>query len=96
MTRVIVVYDISDDYRRLRVARRLQAFGLSRIQLSAFAGRIERARVKDLARKLESMIDKETDVVHIFTITPIEWEHAIVLGKPKWVASQATAYEILY
>lgn len=96
MTRVIVVYDISDDNTRLRVARRLQLYGLSRIQRSAFAGNIERARVRDLSRRVESMIDEETDVVHIFNISPIEWEHAIVLGRPKWAMARAKSYEILY
>lgn len=84
MPRVLVIYDISDDSKRLRAARSLEAWGLTRIQRSAFVGSMQRARAVDLARRLGMIIDRETDVVHIVTLDPREWEHAIVLGKPYW------------
>jgi len=50
MVRVVVVYDISDDAKRYRLASRLKALGLSRIQRSAFAGRLDSSRLRDLYR----------------------------------------------
>ncbi|BAN89814.1 CRISPR-associated endonuclease Cas2 [Aeropyrum camini] len=80
--RVVVVYDISDDGVRLRVARTLESWGLYRIQRSAFVGRMQRARMRDLARLLEGMIDPGTDTVHIIPLPSHEWERTLVLGTP--------------
>ena len=82
MARVLVIYDISDDSKRLRVARTLEAWGLSRIQRSAFVGVLQRARAADLARRLRRLIDEDRDVLHILAIDGREWERAIVLGRP--------------
>ncbi len=95
MVKVLVVYDVSDDRDRMNVSRTLQKWGLSRIQRSAFAGNLLRARVKDLARKLEKLIDTKTDIIHIFTLTPIEWNNAIIIGKPLWLRAQVAAFEII-
>lgn len=84
MPRVLVIYDISDDSKRLRAARTLETWGMTRIQRSAFIGSMQRARAVDLARRLGMIIDEETDVVHIVALDPREWEAAIVLGKPYW------------
>ena len=95
MTRVLVIYDISDDRIRSRVAKILENWGLSRIQKSAFAGKLQRARIKDLARKLERIIDKDTDIIHIVPLQPREWYNAVVLGKPQWVRTVITGVSII-
>ncbi len=84
MVNVLVVYDISDDKSRLKVARLLQSWGLSRIQRSAFMGRIPKHRLKDLGRALDRLIDEETDIVHIVPLQPRDLEATMVLGKPHW------------
>ncbi|MEB3851674.1 MAG: CRISPR-associated endonuclease Cas2 [Desulfurococcales archaeon] len=84
MARVIVVYDISDDRARLRAARTLQAWGLERIQRSAFAGRAQRARAVDLARRLERIVDPDTDTVHVLVVDERTWGRVVVIGKPYW------------
>lgn len=48
----LVIYDISDDRTRLRVANLCKRFGLSRIQRSAFLGDITSSRRKELVKKL--------------------------------------------
>jgi len=80
----VVVYDVSDDQRRLRLSRTLEAWGLSRIQRSAFTGRMQRARIRDLALLAERLIDPGTDVVHVFQLSREEWSKTIVLGTPRW------------
>ena len=84
MVNVLVVYDISDDRSRLRAARLLQSWGLSRIQRSAFLGRIPKHRLKDLGRALARLINEETDIVHVIPLQPRDLEAATVLGKPLW------------
>ncbi len=80
--RVLVVYDVSNDADRLRLSKRLQSMGLSRIQRSAFVGAMQRAKVRDIARMASSIINHETDVVHVVTVPENEWNRTIVLGKP--------------
>ncbi|GAB6148786.1 CRISPR-associated endonuclease Cas2 [Stetteria hydrogenophila] len=94
--RVLVIYDISDDSKRLRASRTLEAWGLTRIQRSAFVGHAQRARAVDLARRLSTIIDPETDVVHVLLLDPREWERAIVLGRPYWARGiQGAGVEVL-
>jgi CRISPR-associated protein, Cas2 family len=49
---IVVVYDVTEDDVRNKVAETLKAFGLSRVQKSAFIGRLPPALVKELAERL--------------------------------------------
>lgn len=93
--RILVIYDISDDETRTRVARTLETWGLSRIQRSAFTGSMMRARALDLARRLEVMIDGETDIVHIVFVQPQDWAKTIVIGKPLWARGELSVAHLL-
>ncbi|MEM3943502.1 MAG: CRISPR-associated endonuclease Cas2 [Thermofilum sp.] len=78
--RVVVVYDISDDAKRFRLADQLKALGLSRIQRSAFAGRLDSSRLRDLYRLCERYAGEE-DVIHVFTLCGYDWSQARAFGK---------------
>ena len=93
--RYVIVYDISDDGKRLKVAKVLEQWGLARIQRSAFTGSLQASRVRDLARRLELIIDVDSDVVHIIPVQPQDWARVIVLGKPYWVAGRVEGVELL-
>ncbi len=82
MARYIVVYDVSDDKARLRLAELLQRKGLSRIQKSAFVGELTRAELKDLLRRAQEIIDLATDILHIIPVCRYDWSKRIILGKP--------------
>ncbi len=84
MPYIVVVYDVSDDGRRLRLSRTLEAWGLSRIQRSAFTGRMQPSRARDLAAAVARRVDEGEDVVHIFQVQPQEWRKTIVIGTPRW------------
>ncbi len=79
--RVVVVYDISDDSKRAKLAESLFRLGLTRIQRSAFAGDIDTQRFKDLVRISERYADKERDVIHIFNLGIRDWERRVVIGR---------------
>ena len=55
----LVVYDISDNKKRNRVAKLLQQFGYERIQLSVFTGNIKPAKFELLWKKLEKAADAD-------------------------------------
>jgi len=78
--RVLVVYDISDDATRSRVAKWLLSRGFTRIQRSAYVARGGVALARDVARHLEKMIDRSRDVVHIVVLQDYEWEMRIEVG----------------
>jgi CRISPR-associated protein Cas2 len=56
--RCLVVYDISDDRARAKVADYCQDYGLSRIQYSAFVGDISRSHQNELLQKIRRRLGK--------------------------------------
>ncbi len=86
MTRVIIVYDVSDDARRNRLSKFLERMGLRRIQRSAYTGNLSTTRLKDVARGCEMIIDKNTDIIHIIPVGLQEWKKIIIIGTPLWAA----------
>jgi len=76
--RCVLVYDISDDNLRSKVADICMDYGLDRIQYSAFAGQIGRTFVEVLGLKLKRGIGKKKDAkVQIFSICERDWEERI-------------------
>ncbi len=80
MVRLLVVYDVSDNGKRSRLAKELKRFGLSRIQRSAFAGEVDQQRFKDLCRACSTLVDEDTDVVHVIQLGLRDWERRVVIG----------------
>lgn len=91
MVRILVVYDISDNQDRLRLAENLFRLGLTRIQRSAFAGEIDTQRTKDLVRISGRHVRTESDVIHIFQLGLRDWERRIVIGREWGLGSSAAA-----
>ena len=81
---VLVVYDVSDDGNRRRLAATLEAWGLYRIQRSAFVGRLQWARARDLAALAARIVDPGSDVVHLVPVRWEDWARALVVGTPRW------------
>lgn len=79
--KLLVVYDVSDNEKRLKLANSLKKHGLKRIQRSAFEGDIDSQRLKDLVRAVRNIVDVNTDVVHIIPLGIRDWENRIVIGK---------------
>jgi CRISPR-associated protein Cas2 len=80
MVRVVVVYDIHDDEKRLRLATKLKSIGLSRIQRSAFTGMLDSQRLKDLYRVCEYFASDDRDVIHVFTLCGYDWSRRRAFG----------------
>ncbi len=56
--RLLVIYDISDDRARSKVADYCQDYGLSRIQYSAFVGNISRSHQNELLQKIRRRLGR--------------------------------------
>lgn len=77
---VLVVYDISENEKRSKVAKELQRLGLSRIQRSAFVGDIDSQRYKDLVRICSKLVNGKDDILHIIPLGLRDWERRVVIG----------------
>ena len=61
-----VIYDITVDKDRTKVAKMCKNAGLYRVQKSVFLGDIEKNRLDELHLECEEHIDEETDSLYIF------------------------------
>ncbi|NPA69645.1 MAG: CRISPR-associated endonuclease Cas2 [Crenarchaeota archaeon] len=82
MPYILVIYDITDDNLRQKVADILHSYGLSRIQKSAFFGYLINARIKDLAAKLRKMIRNQRANIQIYVLCSQCLTRRIILGVP--------------
>ncbi len=76
----LVIYDITEDDVRLRVAKFLRSKGLTRIQKSAFIGNLTVSQRKDVENGLSNLIFGKKANVQIFPLTPASYSQRVVLG----------------
>ena len=60
-----VIYDISDDALRQRVASLCKNYGLSRIQKSAFLGELTKNRAEMLSEEVRDIVKDPSDCVFV-------------------------------
>jgi CRISPR-associated protein Cas2 len=78
---VWVLYDISKDKTRNRVAKLCEQTGLYRVQYSVFLGTLEENDKDTLQLQIEELIDEETDSVYIFPMNKTELKQSALLGQ---------------
>jgi CRISPR-associated protein Cas2 len=76
-----VVYDISKDRTRERVARRCLDFGLYRVQKSVFLGDLAPNRVEEILLFSRELLDPEADSVYIFPMCREDFERVRIVGQ---------------
>ncbi|MGC9113402.1 CRISPR-associated endonuclease Cas2 [Acidilobus sp.] len=91
---LLVIYDVSDNSRRLRLSKELERMGLSRVQRSAFVGPGGSALFKELSSRVVATVNRSDDVVHMVRVSEAEWASAVVIGRPV-TGPEVKGYEIL-
>lgn len=76
----LVTYDIRTSRRRLRVARLLDDFG-QRVQKSVFEIRAAPERLDWLRRRLEKLIDPDTDSVRLYPLCQRCLQGTLIIGR---------------
>lgn len=76
-----VIYDITVNKIRTKMAKIILDAGLYRVQKSVFLGTIERNRLDELKMQLEDLIDEELDSVYIFPLCQEDFKKVILLGQ---------------
>ena len=78
----IVIYDISDDKKRAKVANACQDYGLDRIQYSAFYGELGRNHQEELMLRVMDILEDKPGNIQLIPISPKDWQNRILLGEP--------------
>jgi CRISPR-associated protein Cas2 len=76
-----VVYDITNDKTRGKVAKRCLDFGLYRVQKSVFLGDLPPNRIEEILLFSREMLDTETDSVYIFPMCREDFEKVRIVGQ---------------
>ena len=64
---VLIIYDIVDNKRRVRFAKKMNGYGF-RVQKSAFEAMISESLYRQLLSEIPGLINKEMDSVRIYKI----------------------------
>ena len=76
-----VIYDISKDKTRTKIARRCLDFGLYRVQKSVFLGDVAANRVEEIVLFSRELLDPETDAVYVFPMCREDFERVRIVGQ---------------
>jgi CRISPR-associated protein Cas2 len=80
MTHILLIYDITDDRVRNKVACYCQDYGLDRMQYSAFYGRLNRNLQEELMLKLQHTLGKSVGTIQLIPIGADDWERRMEVG----------------
>jgi CRISPR-associated protein Cas2 len=75
----LIVYDISNDRLRGKIADVCLDYGLDRIQWSAFLGNLPRTHQEELWQKLSDVLGKQPGNIQLFPICESDWKGRQVL-----------------
>ncbi len=78
---LLVVYDISHDSTRGKVADICQDYGLDRIQYSAFMGVLGRVHQEELMEKVQNRLGKREGKIYLYPICEKDWQNKIEIDQ---------------
>ena len=76
-----IIYDITENKKRNKVAKTCKQYGLIRVQKSVFLGRLESNRFDELGEKCRDLIDEDEDSVYLFPFCQEDFRRITVLGQ---------------
>ncbi len=76
-----IIYDISEDKPRGRIAKLCKEAGLYRVQKSVFLGTINRNRLDELRMQIEEWMEEESDSVYIFPMCEPDFKKVVLMGQ---------------
>lgn len=73
MAHLLVLYDISDDKLRGKVADACLDYGLQRVQFSAFVGELGRVHQRELELKIRELVGRNTVKIRLIPLDAQTW-----------------------
>jgi CRISPR-associated protein Cas2 len=80
MQRVIVVYDITEDRTRGKVADVCLDYGLDRVQFSTFCGRLSRNHQDAMMLRIEELLGEGDGNIQLIPISEDDWGKRLEVG----------------
>lgn len=80
MGQCLLVYDISHDGVRAKVADVCLDYGLDRIQYSAFVGALSRTHQEELMLRLKRLLARHEGNIQLFPLCQKDWAARTVIG----------------
>lgn len=77
MGQVLLVYDISSDKIRAKVADACADYGLDRVQFSAFSGQLSRNHQRELMRRIGALVDDNSSRITLIPICDTDWQNRL-------------------
>jgi CRISPR-associated protein Cas2 len=77
MIHVLLIYDITHDATRTKVARACEDYGLDRLQFSAFGGTLSKQHQRELMLKVKRLMRRKAGVVTLYPIGQDAWNAQI-------------------
>lgn len=77
MKHLMVLYDVSNDRIRTKIATACEDYGLDRVQYSAFYGRLSRTHQEELMLKVAALLQDEPGRIQLVPISSDDWERRI-------------------
>jgi CRISPR-associated protein Cas2 len=78
---VWVIYDITENKIRSKVARACLSAGIYRVQKSAFLGDLNLNQIDQLGLRIEELINPDKDSVYIFPLCKDDFKKVKLLGQ---------------
>jgi CRISPR-associated protein Cas2 len=79
--RYLLIYDISHDGTRSKVADVCLDYGLERIQYSAFLGELSSPHQRELFVKVQQRLEKHGGNIQLFPLDEKAWQHRKVIDR---------------
>ena len=80
--RCLLIYDITHDGTRTKVADACLDYGLERIQFSAFFGELSNTHQRELLAKIERRLGKHGASVQLYPLDEKSWSGRRVIERP--------------
>lgn len=77
MMHLLVLYDISNDRIRNKVADACEDYGLDRIQYSVFYGRLRRTHQEELMLRVRDLLADTDGQIQLVPISSDDWDRRI-------------------
>lgn len=78
---LLLLYDISHDGTRAKIADACMDYGLDRVQYSAFVGWLSRNHQEELMLKIEALLDDKPGRVLLIPVSRDDWQATIMIGE---------------
>jgi CRISPR-associated protein Cas2 len=83
--RYLLIYDISHDGVRTKVADACLDYGLERVQYSAFLGELNRTHQRELWLQIERRVGKHAASVQLYPLDEKSWQARRVMARTEEV-----------